>query len=187
MKNVYDNCPVLENDKWLLRLVEKDDTDDLLSVYGDKKALPYFNSDNCHGDNFYYPTKEKMASAVDFWIYSYNEKYFVRWTIVDKATSKAIGTIEMFHRPSNGDFGEVGVIRLDVGSDYENEESLRGILSVIIPPAYELFDCNEIISKVPIYAVEREKAFLGYGFKRTDTCLVGENGYAYNGYCMITK
>ena len=104
-----------------------------------------------------------------------------------KRAAKAVGTIEMFHRPSNGDFGEVGVIRLDVGSDYENEVSIREILSVIIPPAYELFDCNEIISKVPIYAVEREKAFLSYGFKRTDTCLVGEDGYAYNGYCVIAK
>ena len=29
-----------------------------VNVYGDKNALPFFNSDNCHGDNFYYPDEE---------------------------------------------------------------------------------------------------------------------------------
>ena len=38
---------------------------DILKIYSDKNALPFFNSDNCHGDNFYYPTKEKMDSAID--------------------------------------------------------------------------------------------------------------------------
>lgn len=39
MKNVYETCPVFENDHWLLRFVEKSDCQDLLAVYGDKKAL----------------------------------------------------------------------------------------------------------------------------------------------------
>ena len=162
MSNVYEKCPSFENEKWLLRLVMKEDSDDLMEVYGEKAALPFFNSDNCHGDNFYYPTKEKMDSAIDFWIYSYNEKFFVRWAIIDKFTSKAVGTIEMFHRDPNGDFGHVGLIRIDLGS--------------------------EIISKVPIYAVERVQAFSDYGFEKSDICLIGGNDkYAYNGYWSYKK
>lgn len=188
MKNVYDVCPVFEDESFKLRFVEKADADALCAVYGDRNALPFFNSDNCHGDNFYYNTKEKMDKAIDFWLYSYGQKFFVRWAVVDKVKAKAIGTIEMFHRPTDGNFGDVGLIRLDVGSAYETAGVLKEILSLIIPPAYELFDCDEIISKVPLYAVERAAAFEAYGFKKTDICLIGGNDdYAYNGYWTIKK
>lgn len=69
--SVYENCPVLENDKYLLRFVKKDDASDLLKVYSDKHALPFFNSDNCDGDNFYYSSVERMEKAIDFWLSSY--------------------------------------------------------------------------------------------------------------------
>ena len=49
----------------MLRPACKEDSVQLLKIYSDKNALPFFNSDNCHGDNFYYPTKEKMDSAID--------------------------------------------------------------------------------------------------------------------------
>ncbi len=182
MDNVYENCPVLENDRWLLRLIEEKDTEDLLKVYSDKNSLPFFNSDNCDGDNFYYPTIERMKEAMDFWFYSYREKWFVRFAIVDKNLGKAIGTIEAFHRPSNGDFDEVGVIRLDLASRYENSADIKSIMSVILPSAYDLFDCKEIISKCPIYAVERSEAFGELGFRKTDTRLVGNDGTSYGGY-----
>lgn len=66
MQDVYKECPIIQNDRFLLRLVSENDVNDLLKVYGDKKALPYFNSDNCHGDNFYYPTKKGCWKQYDF-------------------------------------------------------------------------------------------------------------------------
>ena len=59
--NIYEECPVLENDLFLLRMVEENDIKDLLKVYSDINAVPLFNSDNCHGDNFYYETIERMS------------------------------------------------------------------------------------------------------------------------------
>ena len=50
MKSVYEEVPVFENERYLLRFVANDDANDLLEVYSDKNALPFFNSDNCHGD-----------------------------------------------------------------------------------------------------------------------------------------
>ena len=55
--NIYETCPTLESEKYILRSVKDTDCDDLLTVYSDKRALPFFNSDNCDGDNFYYDTK----------------------------------------------------------------------------------------------------------------------------------
>lgn len=188
MENVYENCPKFENDKYLIRFIERTDADGLLEVYSDKNALPFFNSDNCDGDNFYYPTKERMDNAIVFWLRSYETKWFVRWTIIDKVTLKAIGTIEMFHRVSEDNFNGVGVLRLDVKSECEKSDILENILSLFIPSAYGLFDCNEIITKVPVYAVERLESVRNCGFVKSEKLLIGTNDhYAYNGYWTVRK
>lgn len=188
MENIYEECPVFENDRFLLRFVEEKDVMDLLEVYSDKKALPFFNSDNCHGDNFYYPTQERMMEAIRFWISSYEEKWFVRWAILDKSLSKVIGTIELFHRDSDDAFNGSGVLRLDLKSDYEREDIITDILKLIIPPAYPLFNCTEIITKAPIYAVERIKAVQEYGFTKSESLMIGTNDrYAYNGYWTVKE
>ncbi len=188
MTDVYSNCPAFEDDKYLLRFVEEQDADDLLQVYSDKNALPFFNSDNCDGDNFYYPTKEKMLDAIKFWLSSYETKWFVRFTIIDKVASKAIGTVELFHRDSDDAFSGDGVLRLDVGSAYEKESVLYDIISLIVPPAFELFNCDEIITKVLDYAVERIKAVQKFGFIKSKDLLIGTyDGYAYKGYWEIQK
>ena len=185
MKNVYEECPKFENERWLLRLVEKSDVDDLIKVYSDKNALPFFNSDNCDGDNFYYDTKERMDKAMDFWLYSYREKWFVRWAIIEKATGKAIGTIESFKRISEDAFNESGVLRLDVGSSYERADVLKEIMSLIVPQIFEMFDCKQVATKVPIYAVERVAAAKAFGFEKTDSLLVAKDGVAFNGYWIF--
>ena len=187
MENVYDVCPQFENDRFLLRYVQKSDAEDLLKIYSDKNALPFFNSDNCDGDNFYYDTMEKILKAIDFWIYSYDNKWFVRWVIVDKITSEVIGTIELFQRVSYDDFNGNGLLRLDLRSDYERADKITDILSLIIPPAYDMFGCNEIASKVPNYAVEREEAFSSYGFTRIDSGLISKDGAVFYGYMRISR
>ena len=151
MSNVYKNCPAFENNRFLLRFSQLDDAKDLVSVYSDKNALPFFNSDNCHGDNFYYPSVERMRQAIEFWLRSYSSKWFVRWTIIDKERQKAIGTIEVFHRNANDDFNHVGVLRLDLKSEYETSGEIFTIMNLIVPPAFDLFECEEIITKVPVF------------------------------------
>ncbi len=188
MSDVYEYCPQFENERWLLRLVRQEDAADLLAVYSDKNALPFFNSDNCDGDNFYYPTLERMRKAIDFWEYSYQYKWFVRLAIIDKNAGKAVGTIELFHRLSEDDFNHVGLIRIDLGSAYETAEVISEILALIIPPAYDLFDCTEIISKVPVYAIERQKAYTEYDFVKSDSFLVdSDDHFAYKDYWIVRK
>ena len=58
--DVYQNCPDYENEHYLLRLVKIEDKADLLKVYSDEKAVPFFNSDNCGGDDFHYTTESRM-------------------------------------------------------------------------------------------------------------------------------
>lgn len=82
-----------------------------MKVYSDKKALPFFNSDNCGEDDFYYTTEERMEQAINYWLYEYDREGFVRWAIVSKETDEVIGTIELFHRDAEDYFTDCGLLR----------------------------------------------------------------------------
>lgn len=187
--NLYETCPTLESDLFLLRPVEDGDRADLLEVYGDKNALPFFNSDNCDGDNFYYNTPERMGDALRFWKQAYENGWFIRWAIVDRAASKVIGTVEACQRASEpGDpFNGAGILRIDVKSGYEAEEVLAKVGGLIIPTIFEGFGCGSIITKAPIYAVERIRAVRRLGFAKSEHLLIGKTGYAYDGYWTLGR
>ena len=52
----------------------------------------------------------------------------------------------------------------------------------------DLFECEEIITKVPVYAVERIEAMKRVGFKKSTKLLVGTmDGYAYKDYWTINR
>ena len=63
--DVYEQIPVMESDKFLLREIEAADAEDLLKVYSDKDAVPLFNSDNCVND-FYFVSIEEMKNTMAF-------------------------------------------------------------------------------------------------------------------------
>ena len=93
--------------------------------------MPFFNIDNCDGDNFYYATEERMAEAIRFWHMPYENGWFVRLSIVDKSILSVIGTVELCVRVSEDEFNNMGILRVDVRSDYEQEESLYDIFSLV--------------------------------------------------------
>ena len=163
--NPYEKCPSYEGENYLVRKLEVRDTSDLLNVYSDEKAVPLFNSDNCNGDDFHYTSLERMQQAVEFWLWSYTNKYFVRFSIIDKRIQKVIGTIELFHRDSKDYFNRCGLLRLDLKSDYD------------------LFDCDMVATKIPTFAGERKAAAVQNGFFATDKALVGgDDGKIYTNY-----
>ena len=184
-KDVYEFCPMFENQKYVLRPVDEKDLKDLHKVYSDKNAVPFFNVDNCHGDDFYYETIERMKQAIDFWSFSYKNRYFVRWTIFDKSVGHGVGTIELFHRDSEKDFfNNCGLLRLDLRSDYEKSTEIENILSLIIPKAFDLFDCGKIATKCWKNARERKIALEKFGFSSTSHKLIGESE-EYDNYFVL--
>jgi RimJ/RimL family protein N-acetyltransferase len=187
MKDVYEKCPVLENNHYLLRLVAIEDTKALLKVYSDEKAVPYFNSDNCNGDDFFYKTFERMEKAIKYWIWEYDRKGFVRWSVIDKISDEAIGTIELFNRGGKDYSSEDAILRLDLRSDYEKADSIFEILSIIINSTYDLFHCSAIMTKAVPLAVERIKALKLIGFKSAEQELIGHDGTKYGDYWVCHK
>lgn len=188
MISPYKKCPVYENEKYLLRMVEASDAADLLLVYSDEKAVPFFNSDNCNGDDFHYTSLERMKKAIEYWRWEYDREGFVRWSIIDKELKKAIGTIELFHRISDDYFNNCGIMRLDLRSNYEKKESIFEILSLIIPSSFELFDCRIIATKIPPFASERKAAAEKAGFIGTSQKLIGgHDKKSYTDYFVLQK
>ncbi len=181
--DIYKHCPALENEAYRIRLVELADVDDLWAVYRDKAALPYFNSDNCGGADFYCTRRDDVESMIRYWLWEYHDNHcFVRFSVVDKDSGKVIGTIELFRRGADGDFPECGLLRLDVGSKDECAGILKAILTLGLPAFYDWFGCDIIATKAPPYAVERIAALKALGFERLSAYLTGHDGTRYYDY-----
>lgn len=164
-KSIYEKCPTYTKKLITLMKTTEEDLEDLLKCYSDKNAVLLFNSDNCHGDAFYYPTMERMKQAIDFWEESYNNGYFVRWTVILNSTNEKIGTIEMFHRIAPDEFNHYGILRMDLQSKYEIEPIIESILSVVNEFFYKAFDVKAILTKAIPTANERICALNNMGYK----------------------
>ena len=185
--NPYEKCPVFENEKYLLRLTDKADAEDLLLVYSDQKAVPLFNCDNCFGD-FHMTSLEQVQNCIMFWQEEYQRKSFVRWTIFDKNASKAVGTIELFNRQADDYFNNFGLLRLYLRSDYEKAEIIKEILLLILQPIFEMFDCEMIATKIKPIANERIKAAQELNLVRSEEKLIGgHSGKVYTDYYVLKK
>ena len=115
-----------------------------------------------------------MRKTIEFWQQEYQKKYYVRWTILDKNVHHAIGTIELFNRKADNYFNNCGLLRLDLRSDYERLDKILEILSIILLPAFDLFDCQMIATKVPAFAAERKIAVEKYSSREIGFCIIGE-------------
>ena len=183
--DVYQKCPTFESEHYLLRMVKNEDNADLFKVYSDEKSVPFFNGDNCGGDDFHYTTERRMEQAIEYWLWEYGRKGFVRWAIVSKTSNEVIGTIELFHRESNDYFTNCGLLRLDIRSDYETAGEIVNILKLIIGPTYTLFHCDKIATKAIEEATERISALKALGFEPSNEKLIGHDGTEYDSYFVL--
>ena len=101
---------------------------------------------------------------------------------MEKSSQCAIGTVELCKRVSDDAFNNMGILRVDVRSDFEKQNVLYEIFSLVAPKLDKLLGCDGVITKAPIYAVERIQAVQKAGFFKSEHLLVAKNGYAYDGY-----
>lgn len=142
----YDVCPTYESRRFLLRLVSLDDAKDLLKCYSNSEAQRFFNDDSC---DFGYGNIDTLEN-------SYYNKNFIRFSIIDKSTDNAVGTVEMFR-------GEHGVLRIDIMPEYECKNHLSEFFE-IADHFFNDFNCDRIVSKAIPEATERIKALTKCGY-----------------------
>jgi RimJ/RimL family protein N-acetyltransferase len=162
MKNPYEICPTFETKSFVLRLVSEEDSEGLLKCYSDNKAQKIFNSDRCTGD-FCIHKIEDMLQCIKAWLYAYSQQEFIRFAIIDKSLSKAIGTVEMFGYVGKYK-NKTGILRVDVSSEYENVDYLSEIFSVCNEYFFDLFEVDIIATKAIPQAVERRNTLLKIDF-----------------------
>ncbi len=158
--NAYLECPTMSTKSFTIRLIKTEDSDALFECYNDKTAVQFMNDDNCDF-GFYVETKEKMLETVGYWLDFYEKQYFIRFSIVDNATGKAVGTIEGFA-------GETGVLRVDICSAYEKASYLSELFKVAKENFYELFGNEYIVTKALASATERRQALEDNGWEFID-------------------
>ena len=159
----YIKCPVFETEHFLIRFVRLEDAEDLLKCYQDTKAQALFNADNCTTD-FCFKTLDELRNYMAFWIKEYENKKYVLFSIVDKSLNKAVGTIEIFgkvgvyHSP-------LGVLRLDICSEYERVMFLDELLTLCTNEFFLLFGVDQILHKAVPAASDRIQVLLKLGFR----------------------
>ncbi len=179
--DIFDPALRFEGEHFLIRPLYESDLDAPFAVYSDKRALPYFNSGNCHGDNFYYPTRERMADALAFWHESFEKRQFVRLSIVDKASACVVGTVELCRRVSKDAFNGMIILRVDVRSDCETEGALTELFTLLAPVSKD----SGLLTKAAPYAVDRIAAVKRAGFALSPDSLIGRDGRVYGDYWTL--
>ncbi|WP_026884726.1 GNAT family N-acetyltransferase [Clostridium akagii] len=180
MRNIYEECPIYKNNIITLRQTMMDDAEELLECYSDEKGVMFLNSDNCDGDDFHYTTIETMKQAIEFWEFSYKNKYFVRWTIIFNDTREKIGTIEMFHRVEEDEFNHYGVLRIDLKTNYETKLVIENILETVNENFYEVFNVEAILTKAIPDATNRIHSLLKKGYRPINRKFMIYNDYFVN-------
>lgn len=152
----YKVCPTYESRNFLLRLVSLDDVKDLLVCYSNSEAKHFFNDDNCDFGYENVDTLEKMQYNIKLWLDSYNNKSFIRFSIINKTNDNVVGTVEMFG-------GNHGVLRIDIMPEFERESYLCEIFE-IADRFFNDFSCVHIVSKAIPEATERIKVLIKCGY-----------------------
>lgn len=179
----FEKCPIYESKQFVFRLVEENDAKDLLKCYSDPASARVFNSDNCTS-NFIFKSLEEMENCIRFWLNEYKNQCYVRFSIIDKIRGKAVGTIEIFAKKCEfAEIGKVGILRLDLASQYEKEELIGEIVDVINDNFYDDFEVENIITKAIPETKQRICALKNRGFMKLQSNTI----LPYDYYFMRTK
>ena len=168
--NPYEECPVYETPSFTLRLVQENDANDLLACYSDPKAVANMNADHCTSD-FYYTTHEQMRECIAFWLVEYARGAYVRFSIIAKASGKAVGTVEIFG-------GEYGVLRIDIATAYETEKYIDEFVTLAMDSFIDDFEIETLVIKAAHTPV-RLKVIDKYGFALSQGFRPGAGYYEY--------
>ncbi|TGY91791.1 N-acetyltransferase [Petralouisia muris] len=176
--NVFEECPVYRSEHFLLRQMRMEDAKGLFQCYSNPEAAKYFNGDCC-GDDFYYTDFSRFVKCMEFWESRYQEKDFVRFTIVYGSAGRIAGMAEIC--PSykySADGACMGILRLDLLPEYETREDIQELMELILKHVYEDFQVRSVIMKAQEDARIRRSVLKGLCFvPAQDECSIPFKDY----------
>lgn len=145
--NPYENCPTFESEHFLLRNIDIADADDLLVCYADEQAVKLINVDRATTTEFNFTSVVQMRTCLRFWLMEYGQKRYVRFAIVDKELKKAVGTVEISQKGNSEHLTNVGLLRLDLATQYESYDAISELLTLINAEFYDAFGLDYLMTK----------------------------------------
>ncbi|KAA8787565.1 ribosomal-protein-alanine N-acetyltransferase [Paenibacillus sp. 4624] len=134
IEDIYNDLPVLETSRTILRKIEKNDVQDIYSYCSDPEVSKYTT---------WHPHMkiEDTENFVDFIIDKYNKSQISPWGIQDKKTDKIIGTCDFVGWDINHHKAEIGYA---LSRDYWGQGYMTECVKKIIEFGFEHMDLVRI-------------------------------------------
>ncbi len=169
----YEKCPEFETARFIFRQVREEDAEELLrAFYGDLTGWMFYGNDMCKSIFAgRYATSEEMGRCIRSWLAAYKNRYYIRLTVIDKQTEKAIGTIEIFdhiHSEKNWKSDVVRqsfVLHIDFAVPYETQKYLSELLTLADQKFFRLFGFEYLLIRAVPAATERIAALTATGYE----------------------
>lgn len=103
----------------------------------------------------------------------------MRFTIVDQEQKKIAGMVEVCpsHKYSVDD-SKIGILRIDLLPEYENEKMFKELFEIILGHIYEDFNVQAVLIKAQDYATVRRNVLKQFHFVTAmDECNISFKDY----------
>ena len=170
----YANCPQFDTEHFHLRQVRVEDAAELLCFYGNLSEWMFFG--NAMSNSIFasrHATIDEMRKCIEVWLDEYRNKYYIRFSVIDKATKKAIGTIEVFDNAGKDD----SYLHIDLSAPYENQSYIAELLTLADKELFKIFNINNLLIQAIPAAKERIAALQAYGYQPFECKAGGEHYY----------
>ncbi|MGO4530378.1 GNAT family N-acetyltransferase [Paenibacillus sp. 2TAF8] len=134
VEDIFNDLPVLETSRTILRKIEKNDVQDIYSYCSDPEVSKYTT---------WYPHMkiEDTENFIDFIIDKYNKSQISPWGIQDKTTGRIIGTCDFVGWDTNHHKAEIGYA---LSRDYWGQGYMTECVKKIIEFGFEKMDLVRI-------------------------------------------
>lgn len=176
--SVFEKCPIYQSEHFSLRKMDMQDAEGLFQCYSNPESAKYFNGDCC-GDDFYYTDFGQFVKCMEFWESRYQEKDFVRFTIMDIELEKVIGMTEVCPSYNYSADGHcMGILRLDLLPEYEARRDIQELLELILEHVYIDFQVHCVLMKAQEDALIRRNVLKSLHFvSAQDECSIPFKDY----------
>lgn len=164
----YASCPEFETEHFKLRQVREKDAEELMSFYGDVSEWMFFANGDRRIFTSPHPPVEEMEKYIRFWHEEYKNRVYIRFSVIDKATEKAVGTIELYDNIGNGDFSDavrLSFLHIDLSAPYELREYISELLNLADRELFMIFGIKHLCIRAIPSEGERIAALQADGYQ----------------------
>jgi RimJ/RimL family protein N-acetyltransferase len=160
----YKKCPEFYTEHFHIRQIHEDDAEDLLCFYGDLSGWIFYGNNWSNGIfSSEHPTVEEMRNCIRSWLSVYQNKFYIRLTVLDKAADKPVGTIEIFDNLDRAKRG--AALHIDLSAPYETQAHITELLMLADNGFQNIFGFKYLIVQAVPAAAERLAVLRSAGYQ----------------------